>query len=190
MHRRNSHRSGDHKVIDDRTGFVEWAGDCVKEWNGGLVHRRRFEARHPQDFIRVRREDFHIKDARPERAIADERSVGPLIAEAAAASAIAIVARYAPMGALGQFALGEAEEVTSSATSNGAGSLYISLETSAGMSAADRIGIFLDSGDVHMTTVDSIFDSVTVKIATALPSAVSAGNRVIDYTALTAAQLA
>jgi hypothetical protein len=77
---------GDTLVVCDRSGFTVWRSDCVKEWNGLLVHKRFAETRHPQDFIRARREDLTVRDARPERAIADETFVGPLVTETTAAA--------------------------------------------------------------------------------------------------------
>lgn len=57
-------RKGDWLVQDDRTGFSVWASDTQKEWNGGLVHRRRWEARHPQDLIRGVRDDLRVDPSR------------------------------------------------------------------------------------------------------------------------------
>ena len=73
-------------MVCDRSGFTVWRSDCVKQWDGLLVHKRFAEARHPQDFLRAKRESLVVPDARPERAIADETFVGPLVTETTAAA--------------------------------------------------------------------------------------------------------
>lgn len=50
------------------------------------------------------------------------------------------------------------------------------------ITALDKIGIVLDDGDVHWTTVTSITDSDTLVLTTALPSAAASGNMVFIYT--------
>lgn len=76
-------RDGDHLVTCDRSGMTFWRSQCVKEWNGLLVYAPFSEARHPQDFLRPRREDFRIPDARPEPVAQFQ---GPLITETSAAA--------------------------------------------------------------------------------------------------------
>lgn len=178
MRPRGRGKHGDHLVQDDRTGFTEWASDCVKEWNGALVHRRHYEARHPQDFIRARRDtSAQIRDARPELSIADSNFSGPLsttIAEGVETE------RYAPMGALGQFALGAAEE---GSETNVAGALAITVDSTSAMSAGDSVGIFLNSGDRHLTTITRVDSASVLAIADALPGSVSVGNVVVNYDA-------
>ncbi len=73
---RRKARPGDHLVVCDRTGFTRWASECQREWNGALVTRKNWEARHPQDFVRGVRDDMRVDPARPDRAIADYASVG------------------------------------------------------------------------------------------------------------------
>ena len=77
-------------MVCDRSGFTVWRSDCVKQWDGLLVHKRFAEARHPQDFLRAKRESLVVPDARPERAIADETFVGPLVTETTAADSIVV----------------------------------------------------------------------------------------------------
>jgi len=89
--RRPGFRKGSHLVKDDRTGFTIWSHDAVKEWNGAVVHRKHFEKRHPQDSIRVPRENMRVPDARPQPI---DQFVGPLMTvttAAAAAGATALV---------------------------------------------------------------------------------------------------
>lgn len=64
-------RIGDHRCICDFSGFQVWRSECVKTWNGLIVHRRFVgeEAnRHPQDRVVVRPEHPAVRDARPEAA--------------------------------------------------------------------------------------------------------------------------
>jgi hypothetical protein len=58
------HRPGDFLRVDDRTGFVRWASETRKEWTGAIVHRNKFEARHPQDFVRGKRDEQRVPDPR------------------------------------------------------------------------------------------------------------------------------
>jgi hypothetical protein len=49
---RSRYIRGDYNVIDDRTGRKVKRSECRLEWNGALVHKDEWEARHPQDFVR------------------------------------------------------------------------------------------------------------------------------------------
>lgn len=62
----DDYHRGDHWVVDDRTGARIRASESVKEWNGAVVHRDEAEPRHPQDFVRGRRDRQSVKDPRPE----------------------------------------------------------------------------------------------------------------------------
>lgn len=63
---RDGYRRGGFWRIDERSGERVRAYDTAKEWDGTIVDRRDFEARHPQDFVRGRRDDMRVPDARPE----------------------------------------------------------------------------------------------------------------------------
>lgn len=59
----------------------------------------------------------------------------------------------------------------------------LEVTSTTGMTAADKIGIELDSGSIQWTTISSVTDSDTLVIpATGLTSAVAAGNRIFAYT--------
>jgi hypothetical protein len=58
-------RPGDFLRIDDRSGFCVYASETRKEWNGAIVDRRSYEARHPQDFVRARVDKQSVPDPRP-----------------------------------------------------------------------------------------------------------------------------
>jgi hypothetical protein len=182
-------RDGDYLVVDDRTGITRWRSECIKDWQGLIVHRSVYEPRHPQDFLRARREDFRIPDARPERRIEDESFVGPLVTEIAD-DVPGNNNEYAPMGPLGAFALGQTEDdFGDQQESNTAGSLSITVTSTRRMRPADRIGVILDSGDLFLTEIDYVTSSTTLQMTQPLPGSTSAGNRVFDYTAATSGSL-
>lgn len=59
----------------------------------------------------------------------------------------------------------------------------LEITSSTGMTAADIIGIELDSGTIQWTTISSVTDGDTIVIpASGLTSAVAAGNRIFSYT--------
>lgn len=66
----------DHYLICDRTGFkIALAEGLRKEWNGRMVRKASWEARHPQDFLKPRAESERDGSPRPEpedRAITDD----------------------------------------------------------------------------------------------------------------------
>jgi hypothetical protein len=70
---------------------------------------------------------------------------------------------------------------TTLSTAEATSSTSIGLTSATGMSASDNIGIVLDDGTVHWTTISGAPGSTTT-IATGLASAASAGNRVFTYT--------
>ena len=56
------------KAISDRSGMSFPYNEMLKEWNGALVHRSEFEAKHPQLEPRQHTADAQsLKDARPDR---------------------------------------------------------------------------------------------------------------------------
>ena len=52
LFKRNEYKHGDWNVIDDRSGRKRKASQMLKEWTGRYVHRKDWEPRHPQDFVR------------------------------------------------------------------------------------------------------------------------------------------
>jgi hypothetical protein len=70
---------------------------------------------------------------------------------------------------------------TTLSTAEAASSTSLGLTAFAGMSASDNIGIVLDNGSIHWTTISGA-PGATTTIATGLASAASAGNRVFTYT--------
>jgi len=84
-------RPGDFWRIDDRTGMKVPASETRKEWNGQIVHKTKFEPRHPQDFVKGKQERRGVPDPRPRPV---DTFGGPLqttVSAAAAAGALTIV---------------------------------------------------------------------------------------------------
>lgn len=65
MKRVNKYRPGQHKVVCDRSGMRVYSSDTVVEWNGLRVCKHISEARHPQDFVKGRKDDMRAPDSRP-----------------------------------------------------------------------------------------------------------------------------
>lgn len=59
-------REKDFNRICDRTGFKVKACDTLMEWNGLIVCREDWEPRHPQDFVRGKRDNQRVPHPRPE----------------------------------------------------------------------------------------------------------------------------
>ena len=76
------------KAISDRSGMEFPYNEMVREWNGMLVHRSEFEAKHPQLETRHYAGDGHgLADARPAREENEvSRMLGPNPFETIAAS--------------------------------------------------------------------------------------------------------
>lgn len=70
---------------------------------------------------------------------------------------------------------------TTLSTDEALGSTSLSLTSTTGMSASDNIGIVLDDGTIHWTTISGAPGAPTT-IATGLASAASSGNVVFTYT--------
>lgn len=76
--------AGDHWKICDRCGFKKRASQTAKEWTGLIVCLDScFEERHPQDFVRGRKDNQTVPDPRPEPATV---IVGPLTTTTTAAA--------------------------------------------------------------------------------------------------------
>jgi len=58
---------GDNWIICERTGFKIRASDAMREWNGAIVRKQSYEPRHPQDFVRGRKDDTRPELVRPEQ---------------------------------------------------------------------------------------------------------------------------
>lgn len=57
---------GDHWVLCDECGFKVRASETRKRWDGLRVCMADFETRHPQDYVRGKRDRQAVRNARPE----------------------------------------------------------------------------------------------------------------------------
>ena len=56
------------KAISDRSGLAFPHKEMIKEWNGSLVHKSEFEAKHPQENPSTHKADGEsLENARPAR---------------------------------------------------------------------------------------------------------------------------
>ena len=64
-----AHAAGKYaKAISDRSGLEFPYNEMVKEWNGSMVHKSEFEAKHPQlDRQKHKPDAQSLQDARPAR---------------------------------------------------------------------------------------------------------------------------
>ena len=70
--------SGKHsKAISDRSGLAFPYKEMIKEWNGSLVHKSEFEAKHPQENPSTHKADGEsLANSRPARSEPMEVIVG------------------------------------------------------------------------------------------------------------------
>lgn len=64
----NNYRAGDYYVICDVCGFKIRASETRRRWDNLRVCTKDWESRHPQDFVRGRRDRQRVPDPRPEPA--------------------------------------------------------------------------------------------------------------------------
>lgn len=56
---------GDYLIIDDLTGETIRRSEAVTLWNNQITHKKNYEIRNPQDFLRARPEREPFKEVRP-----------------------------------------------------------------------------------------------------------------------------
>lgn len=78
-----SYAPGEFYRICARCGFRFHASRTRKTWDGLYVCFEDFESRHPQDFVRGRKDSQNVPDPRPEMAIS---FVGPAVTKLSAAA--------------------------------------------------------------------------------------------------------
>ncbi len=64
----NLYVPGDHYLICDECGFKVRASETRKRWDGLRVCTKDWEPRHPQDFVKGRKDRQTVPNARPEGA--------------------------------------------------------------------------------------------------------------------------
>lgn len=66
MHSRNpGYQPGNHWMVCDVCGFDYRSSEMRKRWDGAWVCRKDWESRHPQDFVKGRRDKMRVPIARP-----------------------------------------------------------------------------------------------------------------------------
>jgi hypothetical protein len=156
---------GDYLMIDDRSGFVIWGSDSQKEWTGARVYRRLWEPRHPQDFVRGKREDFAVPDGRP---VADPSllpQIGPY---------------ESPLTVQGN--PGDLSVVVQSIAGFRVGdSILITLDDSTFYATILSVPINVDSTNIRTDALDLFVDSTqSIAINKPLPGIASIGNFVAN----------
>lgn len=145
---------GDFWRVCNRCGFLYRASQTFKTWDGLYVCHEDFETRHPQDFVRGRRDNQNVPGARPEPI---DNLIGPLNTLIAAA--------------------GIASDMT------------ITVESAVRFAPADRLGIILNDGNVKIGIVSTVPTPTTVTLTSRLGGAVSVGNVVTNYSAVSVADI-
>lgn len=62
-----AYRPGDHYLICDECGFKYRRSEMRKRWDGLMVCAKDYEPRHPQDFVRGKKDVQKVAVARPEQ---------------------------------------------------------------------------------------------------------------------------
>ena len=65
MGKNDYYKKGEWNVTCDRCGAKRKSGKIRREWNNLLVCERCFEERHPQDFIKIIKDDQTVPFYRP-----------------------------------------------------------------------------------------------------------------------------
>jgi hypothetical protein len=145
---------GDFYRICEVCGFQCRSSQTFKRWDGLWVCEADFETRHPQDFVRGRKDNQNVPDPRPE-AIATV--IGPLITTLSAAAA--------------------------------PGDVVLNVASSVRFQATDRVGIMLSDGNVAQHTLHSVPSATSIRLLAALGGGASSGGVVINYTAVSEADI-
>ena len=150
---------GDYLMVCDRTGYVIRSSEARKEWTGHIVRQQSWEPRHAQDFVRGIPDNQTVPEARPDSDV--EQTVGAL------------------------------STTINSTLPQEAGDTSITVASTTGILAGHNLHIVLDSGNVQFCVVLSITSSTVLVLTTAtkLQARASAGNAVIDLSAVTAVSL-
>lgn len=146
--------AGDPWRICDRCGFRYRFSQTFRTWDGLYVCEADFETRHPQDFVRGRKDNQIAPNARPEPL---DTVIGPLLTKISVAGV--------------------------------AGDTTINVESSVRFLAADHIGVMLDNSETEAHIVQSIPTATSIELSAPIRGTVSIGNVVIDYSAVSEADI-
>jgi hypothetical protein len=146
--------AGDQWKICEVCGFKTRSSQTFRRWDGVYVCEADFETRHPQDFVRGRRDRISVPAPRPETI---DNVIGPLTTTISAAAA-------------------------ASATT-------VSVESSVRFLAADHISIILNDGSAKRFIIMSIPSTSSIELTEPLGGAVSIGNAVTNFSAVSSADI-
>ncbi len=144
-----SYVAGDFWRICDRCGFKFRSSQTYRTWDGLYVCREDFETRHPQDFVRGRRDNQAVPNPRPEPLFT---TIGPLLTRISVAGV--------------------------------AGDTTINVESSVRFLPGDHIGVFTNDGSVQRVIIMSIPSPTSITVTEPIGGAMSIGNVVINYSAV------
>ncbi len=65
---RNRHRVGRYLMVDDESGIVIYDDEAVRIWDGTFRHKKMWETRQPQEFIKARKDPRALRHVRPDEA--------------------------------------------------------------------------------------------------------------------------
>lgn len=145
---------GDFWRICDRCGFKYRASQTTLTWDGLYVCNDDFETRHPQDFVRGRKDNQNVPGARPEPL---DTVIGPLLTNLSAAALL--------------------------------GATTLNVESSVRFLAADSIGIMLDNTNVERHVILDIPTATSIRVTVGLGGPAASGNVVINYSAVSEADI-
>jgi hypothetical protein len=93
-------------------------------------------------------------------------------------------AKHSLTGASGGAKFANADDVviTQLGAAEASGQTAITVDSSTGMSASDVVGIVLDDGSTHWSTISSVDDATTITIANATTGAAAVDNNVYTFT--------
>lgn len=75
---RNGWRLGRHLMVDSESGLVHYDDEMVKIWNGTYRHWTNTETRHPQEFIRARKDPKPLRNVFPDVLVDEPDLVQPV----------------------------------------------------------------------------------------------------------------
>lgn len=87
-------KSGEWHATCDVCGGKFWSSQMQKRWDGFMVCKADFEPRHPQDFLRARKDNIAIPWSRPKQEIISTDTVGWLERVAATDTGTIISIQY------------------------------------------------------------------------------------------------
>lgn len=145
---------GDFWRMCDRCGFKFRASQTFRTWDGLYVCNDDFETRHPQDFVKGRKDLQNVPNPRPEPV---DTVIGPLLTTISTAAAV--------------------------------GATTINVASSVRFMSTDSIGVMLDNGNVERRVVYSVPTATSVQLTSALSAGAAVGNVVINYSAVSTADI-